>query len=791
MSHREWPRLWLGALALLCCGLYVLSAWRVRADITHFLPGGERDGDVVLARQIAVGELSRTMVLLADTGDGARSAAVSRAFEQALRADPEVAPMLATLEGGPADGFDEAMYRLYQPRRFGFVASSPAAVAGRLTDASLATAVQSLKRRLSTPMASMLSRVAPEDPLLIVPDLFERIAGRGEGIALVDGRYVTTDGHSAVLFLSTTKSSSDVTAQRPFLDALRRVFAAVAGRHGGGLVLRTTGANRHAVAAEQSVTLDVERVSIGSTVGLLLVFVALFASLRLPLSWLPVLTAGFLFGAAACLFAFGEIHGMTLAFGASLIGVSIDYAVHFYCHQSLAPANGGPRATLRRVWPGLVLGCATTVVGFVVLLVATFPGLREMALFSAVGLLASLAAAWAFLPGLVGPIRGTRTSAWLVRHLDAWTSLRGQKRWWYRVPLLATAVLVAIGLPEARWNDRIANLNRTEPALTSEDAHVMQRVAKFEQRRLAVAVGADEEQALVANERIATALAEAVAAGELAGYRSAAALLPSATSQRAVEQALRADATLWPRLERQLEAQGFVAASFTPFRDALQAEAATPLVAADLLASPLASLVRPFLLHLEDGRIAAVSYLHGIAAAESLAARLAAVPGARLLDVEGALTSAFGAYRERMATLLGAGVLLVVLLVVLRYRRLRLIALAVVPALLGVFGTVAILGLCGIDLTMLSLVALLMVVSMGVDYGIFLAEDEQHPGARGATQLGVVVDGITTILGFGLLAISSHPALFGIGVTAGIGVTLCLLLALCFGSLVATAEARS
>ena len=68
-------------------------------------------------------------------------------------------------------------------------------------------------------MASMLSRVAPEDPLLIVPDLFERIAGRGEGIALVDGRYVTTDGHSAVLFLSTTKSSSDVTAQRPFLDA--------------------------------------------------------------------------------------------------------------------------------------------------------------------------------------------------------------------------------------------------------------------------------------------------------------------------------------------------------------------------------------------------------------------------------------------------------------------------------------------------------------------------------------------------------------------------------------------
>ena len=100
----------------------------------------------------------------------------------------------------------------------------------------------------------------------------------------------------------------------------------------------------------------------------------------------------------------------------------------------------------------------------------------------------------------------------------------------------------------------------------------------------------------------------------------------------------------------------------------------------------------------------------------------------------------------------------------------------------------ALLALCGIDLTMLSLVALLMVVSMGVDYGIFLAEDEQHPEARGATQLGVLVDGLTTMLGFGLLAISAQPALFGIGITAGLGVTCCLGFALAFGALLAPAR---
>ena len=791
MKHREGGRLLLGALALAALCVYVVAAWRVRADITHFLPGGARDSEVVLARQIAVGALSRPMVLLVDAGDAERAVAVSRDFEAALRADPLVGPALATLEGGPAAGFDEALYRIYQPRRFSFAARDAAAVRALLDDDGLDRAVTTLKRRLGSPMASLLSRVAPEDPFLIVPDLFDRLGGRGEGLGLVDGRFVTTDGRSAALFASTVASSSDTTAQRPLLAGLRAVFAAVNASHGGDLVLRTTGTNRHAVAAEAAVAVDIERVSIGSTVGLLLVFLLLFASLRLPLSWLPVLVAGFLVGAASCLLAFGEIHGMTIAFGASLIGVSIDYAVHFYCHQSLAPDPAGPRATLRRVWPGLVLGCATTVVGFVVLLVATFPGLREMALFSATGLLASLAAAWVFLPGLVGPIGSTRAAAWVVRGIDAATGLRGRARLVYWLPLATTVALIAIGLPRAQWNDRLANLNRAEPELTSEDAHVMQRVVKYEQRRLVVSVGDDDEQALAANDRVAAVLAQAVPDGQVTGFRSVAGVLPSAARQREVDAAMRADPTLWPRLEQRLRDAGFVAELFTPFRDALAAPSPTALVPDDLLGSALASLVRPFVLRLDDGRTAVLSYLNGITDAPALAARIAAVPGAAMLDIEAVLTGAFAAYRERMVTLLLFGVLAVVALVALRYRRWQLIALAIVPALLAALGTVALLGVCGIELTMLSLVALLMVVSMGVDYGIFLAEDEQHPGARGATQLGVVVDGVTTMLGFGLLAISSHPALFSIGATAGVGVTLCLVLALSFGALVAKGERAS
>jgi predicted exporter len=786
-SPREWPRLWLGAGGLGLLLLYVIAAWRVRADITHFLPSGQPDSAVVLARQVAVGELSRTMVLLAEQSTAApeRAAAFSRDFAGALQADPVAGPAIAALEAGPAAGFEEALWQLYHPRRLGFLAADPAGVATRCSDAGLATAVAELRRQLASPMSSLLTRVAPDDPFLVTPGLFDRLGGRGDGLGLVEDRFVTGDGRAAVLFLTTTAGSSDNAAHRPFLAALRAVFATVNGRYGDTFTLQLTGTNRHSVAAEDGITADIERVSIGSTVGLLLTFLLLFTSLRLPLSWLPVLAAGFLCGSAACLVAFGEIHGMTIAFGSSLIGVSIDYAVHFYCHQALAPEPGGPRATLRRTWPGLLLGCATTVVGFIVLLVATFPGLREMALFAAAGLTASLLAAWVFLPGLVGTIGPARGSLLVVRWIDAATSLRGRWRLAYWLLLAVAALFAAIGLPRAEWNDRISDLNRPDPALTAEDRAVMQRVMKGEQRRFIVALGDTEAASLVCNDQVAAVLAAEVTAGRLDGYRSIAAVLPSPERQRAVAAAVHGDATLWPRLSRLLTEQGFVTERFHGFRDALAAPPPPPLTPDEVLAGPLAGLVRPFLLRLDDGRRAVLSYLQGIGDPADLAARVAAVPGARLLDIEGALTGAFAAYRQRMATLLGLGVLAVVALVALRYRRPKLIALAVAPALLGAAATIGTLALGGVQPTMLSLVALLMVVSMGVDYGIFLAEDEAHPGARSATQLGVVVDGLTTILGFGLLAISSQPALFGIGATAGVGVTWCLVLALACGALVA------
>jgi predicted exporter len=767
----------VGVVALALMAAFAVVRVQVNTNITHFLPGGDEGSKVQIAKSLVGGELSRTMILIVDGADSASVVDAGRALEAALRAEPRVAKELATLEGGSPTGMEESLWSLYQSKRLGFFAPSAAEVKALTTSDALLESVARLKGQLAGPLSSLIGRVAPEDPTLILPALFESMqGGSGNSLRMHGGRFITADGTGAVLFLTSKGSATNAPLQRPFLAGVNAAFEEVQQNAPGKLALSISGTNRFAIRAEESIRSDVQRVSIGSVLGLLLLLLIIFRSLGLTLLVLPIVASGFLSGLCACLALFDSVHGLTLAFGAAITGVSIDYAIHFHCHQVHAPHPNGPRHTLNHIWKGLALGAATTITGFLAILISGFPGLRELAVFATAGILGSLMATRFFLPGLAvqaAPPAGTQR---LIRAGARMLSQTGPRRYLLWLPTTAVLVVVLLGLPKLSWNDGISDMNRLDPEILAEDEAVRGRVMGFEQGRLVVAIGDDVERALQVNDRVAHELGAAQMAGELRGSRNLAAMLPSAATQTAVVTQLRADTGLWLRLRDALESEGFVSAGFEPFHKELLAPIRTPLVFADLSGSPLASLVRPFRVTLGE-RVGIVSFLHELHDEPALRARLDAIPGAELIDIEGTLTGAFGAYRDKMWRLSLVGLLAVVALVAIRHRALRPTVTACVPAILAAAGTVAILSLCGFQLNVLSLVALLMVISMGVDYGVFLTEAGSDQASLEATYLAVFVAGASTLIGFGLLAFSDQPPLFSIGATAGIGVTLCAILA--------------
>jgi predicted exporter len=111
-----------------------------------------------------------------------------------------------------------------------------------------------------------------------------------------------------------------------------------------------------------------------------------------------------------------------------------------------------------------------------------------------------------------------------------------------------------------------------------------------------------------------------------------------------------------------------------------------------------------------------------------------------------------------------------------RYRDARNALAALLPAVMAAAGTLALLGLFGVRANLLHVLSLLLVLSMGTDYGVFLVESA--PSATwGATLMSLVTSSATTVLAFGLLGFSTTPALRAIGMTTGIGIIFSLILA--------------
>ncbi len=774
-------RAWRAALGLVICVALALVCWSrmaVTTDITHFL-ADETDAKLAgISKQLAQSELTRTIVLSVSAAAGddpALALAGARRMAAALAEDPEV----AWLRTGPGTVDGEAIHALYFPRRQYLLDDE-----AMLTDAGLRAAAVALKQELGKPMGSIVKRVAPADPLLLYPTQLRRLeAARAGGLALVDGQFVA-DGKYALMLLASVHSPFDAVTQAPLQAAIAGAFAQAQAEAGGGLVLEQSGVARFALSAEHSMKQDIQRISTVSLVGLLLLFAVMFRSPRLIVLAMVPLVAGMLAALATCLLLFGAVHGLTLAFGATLIGVCIDYSLHLFNHHLLDPPAGGPEASARRIGPGLWVGALTTIAGFAGLAWTSFPGLREIAVFASVGVLAAVVATRYWLPALM-PRRSSagRIARGTAQALARGVAALGRNRAALLALPIVALVAAAIGVPQVAWNDDIKLLTTTDPVMLAEDERVRARVARMDSGRFIVAIGsgvdvdAAEEAALVVNDGVFAALTAAKAAGELAEFRSLYSFVRSAARQQASLAALQ-DPSLPGRLDSAFVAEGFRAGSFAALFSDLSSGPG-PVRLAGLASTPLADLVRSFRVELaaEVPTVAVLTFVRGVEDGAVISARLAAVPGSHYFDQGEALAAAYGGYRERTLQLVLFGLLAVFGLVWLRYRRVALALAAFAPAVLAAGATLGVLVMFGVSIGLLHVVALLLVLSMGVDYGVFLAESREDPGGFAATLLSVLLACLSTVLGFGLLAMSASPALRALGLTVGLGVLLSLLLA--------------
>ncbi len=735
-------------LALVAAAGLVAARATVREDLGAMLP----DDRSAVGRDFALFSgtpLARTVLVALVAQPGAAAGALD---EAAGRVEATLGPPLFSPRPAPPDPaqvaalLPRALQVMAEPGDLERLAAlGPREVAERLTAAY---------ETLLSPQGIGAKAFLRSDPLGIAAPIMGRIRPLGISPESGEGQRQTgRDGRSLLLTLQSPVPMTDFGRAREIEGLLGKAAAALP----PGVAMHPVSGHRYTVANAEAIRGDLAVILTVSSLAIFGIYLWFLRSRLAVFVFLVPMTVLLLATAGISLLP-GGVFAITLGFGGVLLGMTDEYASFVFFATRLGGADQA-RAVGAAARP-VVMGGLATATSFGVMAFSSLPGQRQLGVFGLLGIVTSVLISLVVLPHFVAPGPAALPPLPRPRPLPA------------RLVLPAWIALLALGLvgaTQVRFDGSMSALNFVTPELRAAEREIGRLSGDLGGKAIVLARGATLEEALERNEAVYGRLGGTLAPGEIL---SLAPVLPGAGT-RERRQAAWLDFWRGPqgaRLRETLRAEaarlGFSAEAFRPFFDAT-ADALPPPdpdalraagfgAAVDALLLPGGGGFSLLTLAPDDGR--AVAALTGAGAP----------PGVAVVSPK-AFGETIGAtlHREFLRYLVFSSLAIVgIVLLTLRSARARLLAL--VPVATGVAVMFGAMGALGITINLFNIVASVLIIGICVDYGIFMVASSDvgvEPGAARA----VLVSGLTTIAGVGVLVLAKHPALRSIGLTVMLG----------------------
>ena len=763
-SRRLALGIWL--LGVIAC-LVVVARTQIRTDMAVFLPRSASMAQQVLTDQVNSGAASHLILLAVDGAPPPVLASLSKAMADRLRQDPA----FVDVANGDDKSFAGVQEFVWRNRYL----LSTDVNAGRFTVAGLHEALQNDLGLLGSDMGTFILKTLPSDPTGELLTLTRQLEG-AKGPQSRDGVWFSANGSRALLLIHTGTAGVNIDAQQHDLTLIRAAFERARGDVPGAQSahLLESGPGVFAVHIRDMTKSDVTRLSMLATMGAVCLLLFAYRSPRVLLLGLLPVASGALAAVAVVSLVFGFVHGVTLGFGVTLIGESLDYAIYLFTQTA---RDGSASDTLARIWPTLRLGALTSVVGFSAMLFSNFVGFEQLGLFSIVGLVVAAGVTRFVLPHLVPQGFFAGGAGVLARPLLAVIRRRVALRLFVAVAVLAGGVALALhrgGL----WDENLMDLSPVPATDQALDKALRHDLGVADLRYFAVFKADNEQQALKESEVLAATLRKLVAQGQLGGFDAPSTVLPSDETQRQRQAALPDDKTLRARFDQASAGLPFRLDAFEPFfRDVATARTA-PLLASASLPPALALRLQSMLVR-SGGAWYVIAPLSDVTDPAGVATAIAAakLPGVAFVDLNHESDQLLRTFQREAILLasIGSLAILVVLLAGLRSPA-RVIAVAA-PLVASVIVTAALLTLDGGKVSIFMVVGFLLIVAVGSNYCLFFERPEHDAEMQQRSVASIVLANLCTVSAYGLMSTSSIPILRDIGMTVAIGTFLSLLFA--------------
>lgn len=751
------PLLWLllVGIAAGACAMKLQGAW-LDSNLLSMLPEDPLPANArALAERHQDRFTDRTLWLV--PADNAASAA---AQGRALRARLKESDLFRQVGPNLDPARLQQRYQALRPYRFQFLAPRDR----RHLENDPQTLIDNALARVFGPFG-LSSDQWRDDPLFLFEHYLQALAPFT--LELEDGIPIATaDGRYWALTTATVQGGGFE------LDRQSRLLTLVDQAQQRWPDLLVTGAPVYTAAGADSARREMSTVGLFSLAAVATLFLALFGGPRPMLLALASVATGLLCGLAATLWMFGQIQLLGLVFGAGLIGVAVDYSIHFFC-QRLDQPDVEPRTLRRHLAAPLALALASSVLGYLAMGLAVFPGLRQVAVFSAAGLSGAWLTVMLAVPALSGRAAPPPRQRLLAR-VGHW-----RRRWpaWCRhhrpVLLLLAAALLATGLWRLTPDDDVRHYQSPPAWLEAQGERIQALLPRGDSRYFIV--HGDTPAQWWQRERDLARQLDALKdqRGALESYRAIAALWQPAEQQQALYRTLDERIYQHPRFADYLQQLGLGEAALARQQQALEDAAGDSLSLDAWLAAVDEEALSGQWGGCDHHGCTSLVELAGLRDSGTVAALAAPEQGLYFIDRAGAVSGMLATLREHLAWLLLGAYLLSGLVLALARGPATALRLLGVPALASLAALAALGWLQG-GYGLITVLALYLLLGIGIDYAIFFSQPEKR---RDAAALAVLLSAATTSLSFGLLSLSATRLVADFGLTLLLGILAAALIA--------------
>jgi len=632
----------------------------------------------------------------------------------------------------------------------------------QLNDEGIKSILQKNYRQFISPSSMFITPILRSDPLGIKTGILSSLqklsSSSGYDVTIKNGHFMSKDGKHALMVLKTPVSVTDGFGSRNLISYLKNKIDALPPYISGNIIA----GHLHTISNEKVIKKDIKIVSIIAAVAFLCIFFFFFKDIKAIYVFL-IPMAAVAVSINLSYFIIGNLSYFIVGMGAVIAGISIDYGIHTY----IAVRTGSNRQeAVKNVTRPIVTGALTTMCVFAAFFFSDVQGFHQLAVFSILSIIFCLLCSLYILPVL---IEG-KTSHTLPAFFDNILTVSEFVADKSRISCWAVLIIIMVFLSfKTQFNSDIKQFDGSEPYIFAAENDFQSVWGEKDNPAILVVEGESLEKALLTNERIYHDSLKRFGNGEISNF---AAIWPS--KQTRAENSERWKA-FWREREKKLKnllathgkTHNFSEDAFSPFFEDLYSET-------DITGSPQNNLffrriTERFVLESRNGYQVLTYFPDNDQYISGFSELCRNHPGSFIVSRKSLSKALSNSISSEIIYLSAIAAFFIPFIAFILLKDLKLTILSLIPVITGIMASLSILPLMGLTLNAPSIIAIMVVSGLCIDYGVFMTYACRFHYKTG-TGISVFLSALTTLIGAGVLFFAQHPVLFSIGITIFSGV---------------------